>query len=39
MINDSVILSEECLNVAAAYELYNEAKNLLTNGKGCQNCM
>lgn len=39
MINDSVILSEECLNVAAAYELYNEAKNLLTNGTGCQNCM
>lgn len=38
MILDSKILAEECLDVDAAYELYNEAKTLLNESKGCPSC-
>lgn len=38
MILDSVILAEECLDVKAAKELYDEAKKLLNEKGKCKNC-
>ena len=38
MILDSKILAEDCLDIDAAYELYNEAKNLLNDSSGCPTC-
>lgn len=38
MIIDAKAMAEDCLNVEAAYELYNEAKTLLNDKNDCPSC-